>query len=375
VLANDKQGEPVTVASSIASRTVALGNLAIEIPGIWENPREFSGLDASEIKELGASIRDKGLIDPPKVQMVRNLDGRVIELVIDGQRRKLAADSVLDAATAIPVIDLSDEVMDLTPENVDKLMLMALTTYEREDLSSYELSTVAHRMKDRGKTLDYIGKAIGRDASWVSKMLKARGTASKKLLTQWRKGEITDEQFKDLAAVADPDEQDKAAKTVVDTRKSGDKAEARVKAKEIAASAKKNGKASVAPVVRGPQEGLPGVEVSSGNTAKNESKAEKPQPPKMRNRAVLDDLLHMTDKRPPTSEIVKGIVLGVQYACGLIEADDFGKAWQQYVNRVEGRPAKPPRKVKAAKAAKPVKAKPSKSTKAKKSGKKSKAKK
>jgi ParB-like chromosome segregation protein Spo0J len=305
----------VSVQNSIASRTVALGKLAIEIPGFWENPREFSGLDVAELKDLGASIKAKGLIDPPKVQMVRNTEGTIFELVIDGQRRKLAADLVLDKESMISVIDLSDEVMDLTPENIDKLMLMALTTYEREDLSSYELSTVAQRMKDRGKTLDYIGKAIGRDPSWVSKMLKARTTANKKLLSQWRKGEITDEQFKDLAAVADPEEQDKAVKDVVDTRKSGDKGEARVRAKELAATAKTKGK--LAPAVRGPQADMFGKGASAPLVPGGAGAVEiKPPPPKMRSRAVLDDLLHLTEKRPPTSELVKGIVLGVQYACG-----------------------------------------------------------
>ena len=359
------------VQHSIASRTVKLKNLAIEVPGLWSNPRELTGLEAEKIKELGASIKAKGLIDPPKVAMVRHPDGgHVIELVIDGQRRYLGLNEVMDPDAEIPVVDLTEEVWDLTPENIDKLELLALTTLEREDLSSYELATVASKMKARGKTLKYIGAAIHRDESWVSKMLKAMGTASKKLLSQWKKGEVTDEQFKELASVSDPEAQERAVKDVVDTRKSGDKAEARIKAKEIAATAKKNGKPTVPPAVSGEQATLPHVPPPPAEA--KDTKPEKPQPPKMRSRAVLDDMLHMFDKRPPVSDIVRGVELGVKYACGLIEADEFGKAWQQYVDRVEGRPKAPKKapKVKAAKAAKPAKAKKAPKAKAAKKGKK-----
>lgn len=339
----------MTAANIISHRTVPLSELWLEAP-LWSNPREFSGLDTKQISALGESIKAKGIIDPLKVQRII-VDGAIVNLVIDGQRRVLGSREVLSKNAPIPVVDIEEEPCELTAEKGDELLLKALTTLERESLSSFELSKVAERMKARGKTGEYIADAIGKSPTWVSRFLKARTTASPKLLLQWRKGDLTDEQFKELAEVKDEAKQTEAAKEVVQARKDGDKGEARMRSKEIKeterASNKTNGHSThttwdpetkttkSTAVVKGPQLSL----------LKEEPKVEKPKKPAGPARIVLEEMVGLADKRAPVSELVKGIMIGVKYALGTLEPKDFGKAWDQYIARIEGKP----KKVKAAK--------------------------
>lgn len=367
------EGVPVSTAQNVISnRTVALKDLWLEAAPHWTNPREFSGLDAGELREMGESIKTKGIVDAVKVQKIL-VNGAVHDLVIDGQRRVMAGREVLPKGAPIPVVDLSEEPMELTPENCEKLLLLAFTTYEREGLSSYEISGVAERLAKRGKTGKLISAIVGKSESWISRMLKARSTATPQLLLKWRKGDVTDEQFKDLAAETDPEKQADKTKDVVEARKSGDKTEARTRAKEVAETAKaakkpaKNDKPTVPPAVSGKQQDI---------FTRTDAPDPKPTPakddkPKMRSRAVLDDMLHMAEQKPPTSDIVKGIMMGVKYTCGIMEAHEFGKAWDEYVRRASGAPkpakkSKPTKPPKAKSAKKAAKAKPAKKSKGKK---------
>jgi ParB-like chromosome segregation protein Spo0J len=343
------------------TREVTLASLRNEHPN-WLNPRLFTGLDEDKIDELAADIKINGVIIPPVVQKIRGAkEGEVINLVIDGQRRNISANRALGKDAKILVQDLSEDVVELTPDKANELMLKALSIgSKREGLCSFELSSVAERLRNGGKSLKQIGDAINKSESWVSKMLKARATATPALLTQWRKGEITDEQFKDLAAVKDTTEQEKHAAEVVQTRKSGDKAEARTRAKEIkqqAAPPKKpappepkkgdkaapllNGKSTHKPAVAGPQEDM----------FKSTPAASAPPPKKVlgATRVAMEALLDMAEKRPPTSDYVKGLMDGVRYALDEGAIDSWAKAWLQYVSRVGGGGKKSKSKPKAKK--------------------------
>jgi ParB-like chromosome segregation protein Spo0J len=366
----------MTATNTISHRTTPLNKLWLEAKG-WINPREFTGMGADEIAELGASIKEKGMVDAPKVAQLRNtVTEELIDLVVDGQRRILGARDALPKSAPIPVVDLTETPLDYDPDKglnddqVDWLLIRAFTTLEREDLSSYELVQQAMRWKSRGKTGEWIAKHIHRSPSWVSKMLKAREAASDKLVLQWRKGEITDEQFKDLAEVKDPEKQAEKTKAVVEARKSGDKAEARMVAKETKETERqtnghnkskptKAAKPAVPTAVKGGQMTLDGRE---------EVPPAKPEPKRTApNKIVLQELVDVAAKRPPTADYVKGLVDGVKYALGLMEPADFSKAWRQYVSRIQGdasskKPAakakakaKAPKKKTAAKAKRPAK--------------------
>jgi hypothetical protein len=229
--------DPIVPLAALA-RFVKLSDLRLEHKH-WVNPRIKSGLDVESLAELGADIKLRKIQVPLLVQKVVMPHGMPFNLVLEGQRRVLAGREVLDKDELIPVIDRTPEPVELTPEVSDKLLLdMLAVAVNREGLSSFELSEAASRLRDRDRTLADISKAIGKSESWISKILKARQGATPKLMLQWRKGEITDEQFKDLAEVKNHTEQEEKAKGVVEARKSGDLGEARIRAKEVKETAK-----------------------------------------------------------------------------------------------------------------------------------------
>lgn len=343
-------------------RSVPLDTIVLEAPindgTTWTNIREFSGLGRDAIEAFGKRVKIHGITSPLLVQQVR-IDGKIYNLTIDGQRRFMGASLVLPKGTLIPVVDLTEGVIEeLTPELAESLTIKALTSLDREEISSYEISTVAERMKSGKKTLEQIGAIIGRDASWVSKILKARTNASPKLLQRWKSGAVTDEQFKELAAEKDVSAQEEATEKVVQARTSGDKAEARVLSKELKEKAtitKQTAKAASASEgkVKHPAALVPREQKELFQDEPRDRAREVKPPSKI----VLEQFLALAAKKPPTSETVKGIFLGVRYAMGLVNEGAFGKAFDQYVARLEGkpRPAKKT-KVKAAKIARPKKA-------------------
>ncbi len=334
----------------------------------WANPRSHTGLADAELGELAQSIKSgttsggteddvktyAGIMDPLDVVLIKS-NGKVISLVIDGQRRHLAVGMAgLPPDTLIPVFDLEPEPVDWTRELADAYLVRALKKVgTRAGLSSFELSEAAQRLRgsrdpDTGKDyiLAKIAAAVGRSESWVSRILAAREHASPKLLFSWKTGEITDEQFKDLAAVRDQGKQREEASRVVAARKEGDKTEARTLAKEqkIAAQAlaparpssgptpKTSSKAPAKAVIRGPQAALPLPEV--------------PKPRKPPPFAVIEDFVSLAKRKPPTHDYVRGLLDGAQWASGLKDPATFAKPWQAYMHHVQG--TKPTKKAKPA---------------------------
>lgn len=322
------------------TREVTLASLRLEHPH-WLNPRQFTGLDDKSIQEFGKEIKERGVLDPVTVQKVIGLNGVPYDLVVDGQRRVRAALEVLPKTHKIEVIDRSDKAIELTWDESDEIMLEVLAMGQhRKGLSSYELSEVAERMRNRDRKIVDIAKAVGRDESWVSKILKARSTAAPKLMLAWRKGEVTDEQFKELAALKTSEKQEEAAADVIDTRKSGNKAEARTKLKELTEKYKqeeRKAKKSDTPVKTN---GHKPVTPADGGEQVEMWKAPPPVVEKKKStltpRHVLEEMVALADKRAPTSDYVKGLMDGVRYALGDLEANDFGKSWRQYLARIGG---------------------------------------
>lgn len=343
---------------------VALEDVVLEYKH-WKNPRSVTGLDEVKLQFLSDSIRSRtaitngalyaGIADPLKIVPIRANGGAVL-LVIDGQRRVMAAEMAkLPPEALIPVRYLEPEPIEWTPKEATRFLALALNDVgTREGLSSYELAENAHRLResadpDTGKdyTLAAIAAVVGRSDSWCSKMLKAWDTATPKLILQWRKAEITDEQFKDLAAQRDKDAQERAAEEVSAARKSGDKSSSRTIAKETkaiaraaakpTAIAKTDAKTSGKPAKAG-KDRQPELPLAKGaDKAKAKPKEETRKPPSM---AVVDDLIFTAGRVPPTHDYVKGMIAGVQWARGLMDQEELAKPWRTWLDRASAKARK-----------------------------------
>jgi len=399
----DNEAEALA-ADEIEARTprwARLGDLLLDYKH-WRNPRSFTGLDPDSIRLLADDIKrnskntEEGLLaginDPLLVVRIQGPKSEIHELVLDGQRRhKAATMAELGDDALIPVRD-REPVPVKWSQDLARLYLREVLRVVglREGLSAFELSESAAELRatndpDTGNitTMAAIAATIGRSESWVSKILTARKAASAKLLERWRKGEISEEQFRDLAVSAKGAEQEKQADAVAEARASGDKSGARQSAKErrevarleaqvkrdkakadkdaakaqrkadkeAKRAAKKQGKGKKGPVVAGPQADLPlasGPDKSAPAAASGPDKpapAAAPTKPKPMQAVIIEDLLVMTAKKPPTHDLVKGVVLGIMVASGRMDMETLPKQWHQYIHHATGTtPAKPPKK-------------------------------
>lgn len=404
---NDDEGEgPPADAEEPASgptppegnrevRWVPLGDLQIERK-FWKNPRLFTGLDDADIQALASDIQgrstssDEGLfagINEPL--LVVQIKGKNTELlVLDGQRRYLATQVAFpqkNDGVLVPVVDREPEPVEWSQALAQRYLREVLKVVTlRQGLSAFELSESAVRLRasndeDTGNVMSLVKIAgiIGRSESWVSKIVGARAVASPKLLDRWRKGEISEEQFRDLATGTKGAEQDQAADKVAEARAGGDKAGARQSAKEKkeiarreaqakkdkakadkeAAKAKKKADKQAARDARkqnkGKGKGKKGSSVVSGQQAdlplapasQDPKPAAAPPKAKPMQGVIIDDLIAMTEKKPPTHDLVKGVILGVLVASGRMDMSGLPKQWHQYINHASGTaPAKPPKK-------------------------------
>lgn len=369
-----------------APRWVPLGSLRVEYK-YWVNPRRFTGLDAASIKDLAADVVAKtrqvmpeggdaefvtyaGIDDPLLVVRIAE-NGSIIDLVIDGQRRERAVRQAYkdDLDVLVPVRDLEPEAVIWTQTLSNKYLADSLRKVGlRAGLSAFELARNAEFLRSQrdegtGKdyTLEKIAAVIGRSESWVSKILTALKRATPKLIHRWESAAITEEQFRDLAATKDPDQQTAAADAVVQARTSGDSAAGRTLAKEqleisraeTRAKPEKASKAEPVTKAKGKAEG--------GAKGKSKAVVRGPQgefpavaPRKPPPFAVVEDLLETAKKKPPTSDYVKGMLDGVRWATGLLDAALLAKPWQAYLRHVAG----------GKEDADPVKAKPSRAAQA-----------
>lgn len=376
----DEQDAEIVAAETqspavLNERMVALSSLRLEHKG-WRNPRFQSGLAPDDLSSLAASIsrattsteddsivagiQDRILV----VQVIEN--GHEINVVLDGQRRcrameiaylrgtKLGAKGVGDDIL-VPVADFEPGPVTWGPALVARMLVRALETMStRENLSAFEISQSAAQLRqmrdpDTGKdyTLAKVAAAVGRSESWVSKVLVARERATPKLLHSWEIGAITEEQFKELAGMPGK-EQSKAVSAVVEARAAGDKAGARAAAKEqraIADKAAPKPQPKAPPPAKGngdgPAKGKGKRPVVSGEQQQLPSAPPRKPPPV----AIVLDMLDMASKHPPTHDYVKGLMDGVRWDRGMIDAADFGSPMRTYLQRQDGAavPAKKPK--------------------------------
>jgi ParB-like chromosome segregation protein Spo0J len=386
VIAADSDSDPDVDSDSevpsefvATTRWVPLGTLRIEYK-FWTNPRRFTGLDSASIEDLGADIASKtrqvmsdgentityaGIDDPLLVVRIQE-NGGVVDLVIDGQRRERAARQAYreDGDVLVPVRYLEPEPVVWTQALSNRYLSDSLRKVGlRAGLSAFELARNAEflrgqRDEDTGKdyTLEKIAGLIGRSESWVSKILTALGRAAPKLIHRWETGQITEEQFRDLAATKDPEQQTAAADAVVQARASGDSAGGRTLAKEQLELARARAKPAKEDKAS-PKDDKPGkAPKGKGNPVVRGPQGEFPAPPPRKPPpfSVVEDMLDTAGWKPPTSDYVKGMLDGVRWASGLLDAASLGKPWQSYLRHVTGAKddAKPSRAGKTTKPAK-----------------------
>lgn len=119
------------------------------------NTRETSGLDSASIKELAASIRERGVMQPITVRRV--LHGFEI---VAGTRRVLASQTA--GLTTIPAI-----IIDA--DETESLVLNIIENVQRENLSLHETAKAVRQMLAVfGKPVD-VSRKLGKSKAWVSK--------------------------------------------------------------------------------------------------------------------------------------------------------------------------------------------------------------
>ena len=122
-----------------------------------EQPRQF--LDPKSLKELAASIRQNGVLQPILVRDAGH--GRFT--LIAGERRWRAAQ--IAGLDAMPV--------HLCEANDDKNLILALVeNIQRQDLSPLEESHAYKRLVDSGLTQERIAKEIGKSRTAIANSLR-----------------------------------------------------------------------------------------------------------------------------------------------------------------------------------------------------------
>ena len=166
----------------------------IEINQVVPNPRQpRTVFDKEGLKDLSASIKEHGIIEPI---LTRMRDGKY-ELVA-GERRWRAAKQA--GLAIIPAI-----VKDFTDEQ--SLELSLIENLQREDLNPMdEAEGYALLIKEFKLTQELVAKKVGKDRSTVANMLRILNLPDK-IKDSLRKEEITTGHARTLLAVENPEQQ------------------------------------------------------------------------------------------------------------------------------------------------------------------------
>lgn len=157
----------------------------------------------SDLDELAASIREKGIIQPLIVRPHRDGGGRYE--IVAGERRWRAAQRAQLHTVPIVVRDLSD---------TEVLEFAIIENIQREDLNPIEEALGYRQLIDRfGHTQDQVAQALGRSRSHIANLLRLL-TLPEPVLAHVRDGRLTAGHARALVTVDDP--MALAAKVVAD---------------------------------------------------------------------------------------------------------------------------------------------------------------
>jgi ParB family chromosome partitioning protein len=135
---------------------------ATEAPIGSLDPNPFqprSAMDPARLAELGASIRESGIVQPI---LVRRRGERY--QIIAGERRFRAAQSIGLASVPVTVREVADEHL---------LELALVENIQREELNAIEEAQAFHRLQDEFRlTQEEIARRVGRDRTTVANTLR-----------------------------------------------------------------------------------------------------------------------------------------------------------------------------------------------------------
>jgi ParB family chromosome partitioning protein len=120
--------------------------------------RTRNGFDEASLRELAATIRDVGIIEPIIVRRHPTQDDRYI--VIAGERRVLAA--CLADLAEVPTI-----IRETTPK--DAAVVQAIENLQRVDLSLADTAEGVALLVKEHKGVKAVSKILGKSPAWVSK--------------------------------------------------------------------------------------------------------------------------------------------------------------------------------------------------------------
>lgn len=152
--------------------------LRIPVKLIADNPYQPRKVSGREVRELAASIKEHGLLQPVVVRR----KGTSFQLVAGSRRLKAAREAGLKEVPAL-IRDADDRHM---------LALALVENLQREDLNPIERALAYRQLsRDFSMTQDEIARLVGRDRSTVANTLRLLGLPRKaRLLLE--EGKITE---------------------------------------------------------------------------------------------------------------------------------------------------------------------------------------
>lgn len=176
-------GEKGVDVQSIESKSKSVAEL--EITRIIVNPfQPREEFDSIKLKELSASIREKGILQPITVKPARQ-EGTFD--LISGERRVRAAK--LAGLTTIPAFIYIREYKD---EKSEMMELALIENIQREDLNPMELSNSFLRLIDEiGLTQEEVAKKVSKDRSTVANFLRLQ-KLPEEIKSSLRKNDISE---------------------------------------------------------------------------------------------------------------------------------------------------------------------------------------
>jgi ParB family chromosome partitioning protein len=193
---------PTSIKTTGVEEPVA-ARLEVEISKIRPNPKQpRTVFDDESLRELSASIKEIGILQPP---VVRRLDSDQYELIM-GERRLRAAK--LAGLTKIPVIvrETSDNELlrEALIENIHRSNLNAL-----EEAAAYN-----QMLSDFGLTHDELAQKLGRSRSLITntlRLLNLPASVQKKLAS----GALSAGHARALLALSDSAEIERLASKII----------------------------------------------------------------------------------------------------------------------------------------------------------------